>query len=116
VVTSWEEEAKVGSVMRWRIAIAVLAICLWAATANAQPLYVIEHDWTVQIGNTRWGLLQANMAPGDWRTTTVYFGGAVFTVRAGARRVEAFAIVTVGALVVVPLMMRSRKVLRNVLA
>jgi hypothetical protein len=95
--------------MRWRIAIAVLAVCLSAAPANAQPLFVIEHDWTVQIGNTRWGLLQTNMAPGNWHKTTVYFAVPMFTVRARARTVAVFTVAIAGALAVVPLMRRGRK-------
>jgi hypothetical protein len=94
--------------MRWRIAIAVLAVCLWAATANGQPLFVLEHDWTAQIGNTRWGMLQSNMAPGDWRKTTVYFGVPVLTVRARAGTVAAFVVATVGALGAVAWMTRGR--------
>jgi hypothetical protein len=94
--------------MRWRIAIAVLAVCLLAASANAQPLFVIEHDWTAQIGNTRWGLLQTNMAPGDWHKTTVYFGVAVFTVRARARTVAVFVVAPVIALAAVAWMTRAK--------
>jgi hypothetical protein len=95
--------------MRWRIAIAVLAVCLSAASANAQPLFVIEHDWTLQIANTRWGLLQTNMAPGDWHKTTVYVGVPMFTVRVCARTVVAIVVSMVGALAMVPLMIRGRK-------
>jgi hypothetical protein len=95
--------------MRGRIAIAILAVCLSAATANTQPLYVIEHDWTAQINNTRWGLLQSNMAPGDWHKTTVYFGVPVFTVRARAEVLVAFVVGTIGALSSVVWMTRARK-------
>ena len=95
--------------MRCRIAIAVLVVCLSAAIANAQPLFVTEHDWTVQIGKSRWGLLQTNIAPGDWRKTTVYFGVSSFVVRARARTVVGFVVATVGVLGVVAWMARGER-------
>jgi hypothetical protein len=86
----------------------VLLVCLLTTTANAQPLFVTEHDWTVQIGSSRWGLLQTNMAPGDWRKTTVYFGVPLFTVRARAEVLLALVVGALGVLGVMPLVIRQR--------
>ena len=61
--------------------IALLTALLGAFSAMAQPIQVIEHDWTFSIAGERCGIEQTTIAPGKathW--TTVYCGGPVFSI------------------------------------
>ena len=72
------------------LALPASAKAQWATTA-------IEHDWTVEVGEHRFGLEQSITLPGSYRKTTIYLGriSVQSNLRAGA----------IVALVVVPIAM-----------
>jgi hypothetical protein len=81
---------------RRHLILLMLMLSLAPMIVTAQPITVIEHDWTVRVGAGRYGLRQCNMAPGDLnRWTTVYVGGPLFNLRLRAGQLIALILVPV---------------------
>ena len=79
--------------------IVLLSVGLWTVTANAQPIMVTEHDWTLSVGNGRYGVFQSNISPGYLqRRTTVYCRGPLFTVSMRAEVLLGLILVPLGTL------------------
>jgi hypothetical protein len=60
-----------------------LALCLFAFTAVAQPgpIFVMEHDWRILIGDKYYGVLQSSLRGDPTPWTGVYCGKHLFTVK-----------------------------------
>lgn len=67
--------------MRHIIFIIVFTFALWPRVATAQPLFKTEHDWTITVGDARFGLRQSVQMPGEFRSTDVYLGWYSFHTR-----------------------------------
>jgi len=63
--------------------ILLLALCLFAFTAVAQPgpIFVMEHDWRILIGDKSYGVLQSSLRGDPTHWTGVYCGKHLFTVK-----------------------------------
>jgi hypothetical protein len=58
--------------------IACTALPLWAAPADAQPLFRRERNWTVEVGGRTYGLCDVVQTPGDFRWPEVWIAGRPF--------------------------------------
>lgn len=82
-------------------------VLLWTFTANAQPIMVTEHGWTLSVGNGRYGVFQSNTSPGYLqRRTTGYCRVPLFTVSMRAEVLVGLILVPLGTLGTVLLMTR----------
>ena len=58
-----------------------LAALLWPPAASAQPLFHVEHNWTVLSTEGRYGLLEVVQVPGELRWTQVWAGRRHFDTK-----------------------------------
>jgi hypothetical protein len=59
----------------------VTAALLWPPPASAQPLFHVEHNWTVLTAEGRYGVWELVQVPGDLRRAQVWFGRRHFDVK-----------------------------------
>ena len=83
------------------VVLALTAISAWQSTAHglSVELWETEHDWTVQVGEYRFGLEQSVINESD-RATDIHWGGGYTTTAWLASTiviVGAGALATVGA-------------------
>jgi len=61
----------------------LLALCLFAFTATAQPgpILVVENDWRIIMGDKSYGVFQSSLRGDPTHWTGVYCGKHLFTVK-----------------------------------
>jgi hypothetical protein len=69
--------------------LACMAIAFWALPASAQPLFRVEHNWTVTAGEHIYGLRQVLQMPDDIRFTQIWIGRCTSNMRCRAEVVIA---------------------------
>ena len=101
---------------------AILAVLLLESTVWAQPgpIYFVEHDWTLRVAGSRFGLYQDKLLGdekyGAGRHTTLYFGGASFRTSTRSFQRATFTALPLAAVAVCllyVLMRRSKRAQAN---